>query len=194
LAYRVADRNKTAEFFQEAFGYKVGDEFDLVFDDGSTTRCIALVPPEKVTDGVNYQNKPVTPPWTYSPLLYHHQSRCLQEYHMPPEIFVSDGDPDSIVGKWVAERGGIGGVHHLAYQVNQIETVIQRFRELGIEFLSDEPMFCPDDKLIQIFTKPIDYMGGVVVELIERGDKGFCKSNVKDLMNSTKDCDSGKKA
>ena len=32
------------------------------------------------------------------------------ELHAPPKIFVSDGPEGSIVGDWVAERGGVGGV------------------------------------------------------------------------------------
>ena len=54
---------------------------------------------------------------------------------------------------------------------------------MGIEFLSDKPLTCPG--LVQVFTKPHP-VTGMIYELIERTDKGFCKDNVKDLMNSTK--------
>ena len=32
IAYRSKDRKKTAKFFKDCFGYKVGAEFDLKFD------------------------------------------------------------------------------------------------------------------------------------------------------------------
>ena len=43
-----------------------------------------------------------------------------------------------------------------------------------------------EDKMKQIFSKPIKQLGGVIIELIEREDKGFCQNSVKDLINSTK--------
>ena len=46
IAYRVQDRNVTAKKFSELFGYSIGTEFDIQFDDGSTADCIAMVPPE----------------------------------------------------------------------------------------------------------------------------------------------------
>ena len=33
IAYRVADRHKSVEFFCESFGYLVTDEFKINFDD-----------------------------------------------------------------------------------------------------------------------------------------------------------------
>ena len=50
IAYRTADRVKTAQFFIDALGYRIQTEFKLEFDDGSTTDCIALEPPEKPTN------------------------------------------------------------------------------------------------------------------------------------------------
>jgi len=47
------------------------------------------------------------------------------EYHASPEIFVSDGPEGSIVGDWVAARGGVGGVHHIAYQVEDVAGTMQ---------------------------------------------------------------------
>ena len=35
IAYRVKDRYKTARFFKDAFGYTIGTEFQIEFDDGS---------------------------------------------------------------------------------------------------------------------------------------------------------------
>ena len=107
------------------------------------------------------------------------------EYHLPPEIFISDGDPGSIVGQWVAARGGVGGIHHLAYQVDSVEATMRKWREKGFaEFSTDDVLRCPD--LVQVFTKP-SQLTGVIYEFIERGKHGFCADNVKNLMTSTKD-------
>lgn len=166
IAYRVADRNKTVKFFIDALGYQIQTEFDIDFQDGSQAKCFALQPPkilEKSAWTCNFNNI---------------------EYHLPPEIFVSDGTPDSIVGKWVAERNNIGGIHHLAYQVESVEKIMQEWKEKGYaEFTTDKPLTCPG--LTQVFTKPSE-LTGVIYEFIERNEYGFCKENVKDLMNSTK--------
>jgi hypothetical protein len=53
--------------------------------------------------------------------------------------------------------------------------------------LTDDIIDCPEDNLRQIFTKPLDYLGGVIIELIQRGSKGFCENSVKNLMESTKE-------
>ena len=49
--------------------------------------------------------------------------------------------------------------------------------------LSKKPLICGD--LIQVFTKPHP-ITGIIYELIQRKTFGFCKDNVKNLMNSTK--------
>tara|TARA_R110001599_G_scaffold342155_1_gene563660 strand:- start:372 stop:863 length:492 start_codon:yes stop_codon:yes gene_type:complete len=103
-----------------------------------------------------------------------------------PEVFVSEGTPGSIVDDWVKERDGTGGVHHIAYSVENIDKAVKQLRDRGVEFLSDDIIDCPDDNLRQIFTKPQDLLGGIIVELIERGDRGFCQNSVKNLMESTK--------
>ena len=178
VAFRVKDREKAVGLITSSLGYRVAHEFDLEFDDGSTTKCYALVPPEKQ----NKIDSIVNIPWS----VYSSGVEDPVEHHLAPEIFVSEGGPDSIVGKWVEARGGEGGVHHFAYQVNDIDKVVAGWKGLGIEFLSDEIIDCPEDDLRQIFTKPLPLLGNIIIELIERGKKGFCQRSVKDLMNSTK--------
>lgn len=179
IAYRVANRHKTVDFFLQAFGYKVQTEFDLKFDDGTNVKCFALEPPEKVLQ-LNH-------PWVHwmSPFLMNDGTvREAQEYHLAPEIFVSDGDADSIVGQWVAKRDGIGGIHHLAYQVPSVQDQMDIWREKGYaEFTTENPLTCPE--LTQVFTKP-SVLTGIIYEFIERGAHGFCKDNVKSLMESTR--------
>ena len=179
IAYRVQDRKATAKKFSDLFGYIIGTEFDIQFDDGSTADCIAMVPPEK-DNGINV----VLPiPWSVAAV----GVGKPVEHHLAPEIFISDGTDESIVGNWVAERRGVGGIHHMAYQVNNIKQTVEQWRLSGIQFLSEGIIDCPEDDLRQIFTKPLEAAGGVIFELIERGDKGFCQNSVKDLMNSTKE-------
>lgn len=174
IAYRVADRNKTANFFIKAFGYKIQQEFQLEFDNGTTADCIALEPPEKLVSGA---------PWTILLADEEERAEAKQQYHLPPEIFVSDGVPGSIVGDWVAARGGIGGIHHMAYQVESVEETMKEWQEKGYcEFSSDKPFSCPG--LTQVFSKPSE-LTGVVYEFIKREGFGFCKDNVKRLMQST---------
>ena len=191
IAYRVKDRKKTAKFFIEAFGYKIQKEFIINFDNGETAECIALEPPEKNNNLIDLlQIESI--PWT----LFAHlncnvlskkseSSNVEQEYHLPPEIFVSDGSPDSIVNKWVMERNGIGGVHHIAYQVEDVEATMNLWKEKGYaEFATDKPLSCDD--VIQVFSKPSE-LTGVIFEFIKRGEHGFCKDNVKALMQSSQD-------
>jgi hypothetical protein len=160
----------------DAFGYKFQSEFDIFFNDEKTdvARCIALEPPEKVS---------VEMPFIKSVNLFV-KGDCTFEYHMAPEIFVSEGSEGSIVGNWVKARGGIGGIHHIAYQVESVQKTMDEWKEKGYaEFTSDKPMTCPG--LTQVFTKPSE-LTGVIYEFIERSEHGFCKENVRQLMESTK--------
>jgi len=151
-------------------------EFQIKFDDGGAADCLALVPPE--------DRPPETGLWRLQTTLGFNELDQQVEYHAPPEIFVSDGPEGSIVGDWVAERGGVGGIHHIAYQVEDVKATMHSWRQMGYaEFLSEEPMECPGLK--QVFTKPSE-LTGVIYELISREGKGFCELNVKGLMESTK--------
>lgn len=175
IAYRVKDRFKTAKFFIECFGYRIADDlpegFKIKFDDNSEADCLVLLPSEKPSDF-----HLVIPP------IY--ESDWGHDFHMAPEIFISDGTEGSIVGDWVKSKGDIGGIHHIAYQVKSVENKMNEWKEKGYaEFTTEKPLSCPG--LIQIFTKPSE-VTGVIYELIEREGHGFCKENVKNLMESTK--------
>jgi len=182
IAYRVKDRYKTYEFFRKAFGYELGTSFEIKFSDGSHADCLTLIPPE---------DRPVdTSEWDVlladKPTTTNDEDVNFHGYHAPPEIFVSDGGVGSIVGDWVMERGGVGGIHHIAYQVEDVPAVMREWKEKGYaEFYSEEPIFCKDPDLTQVFTKPSE-LTGVVYELISREGDGFCKKSVKTLMESTK--------
>lgn len=176
IAYRVKDRYKTAQFFIDCLGYRILEDlpegFKIKFDDNTTADCLVLVPSEKTIDEL---------PWVTS-LPFGEKS---QDYHVAPEIFISDGVEGSIVGNWVKERDGVGGVHHMAYQVDDVEVTMKEWIDKGYaEFLSNKPLTCPG--LDQVFTKPSE-LTGIIYELIKRTGHGFCKDNVKDLMLSSKD-------
>tara|TARA_A100001201_G_scaffold127235_1_gene111897 strand:- start:499 stop:1074 length:576 start_codon:yes stop_codon:yes gene_type:complete len=185
IAYRVKDRYKTAKFLENCLGYSIAVEFDLKFEDGSTTDCLGMNPPEErpvdvlewdilLADAEDVNN--VT------------EDSTFHSYHCPPEIFVSDGPKGSIVGDWVKERGGVGGIHHIAYQVEDVEKTMKDWTDKGYaEWYSEKPLVCEETKLVQVFSKPSE-LTGVVYELITRGkdSKGFCRTNVKALMESTK--------
>ena len=175
IAYRVRDRYKTADFLEKCLGYKIGTEFQIGFDDGSKAECLALVPPEARHPDTNLWKQILPHPAPIGGPI-----ECV--LHAPPEIFISDGPEGSIVGDWVKENGP--GVHHMAYQVSDVEKVMSLWKERGYaEFLSEKPLTCPG--LEQVFTKPSE-LTGVIYELISRTGKGFCEVNVKGLMESTK--------
>ena len=157
------------KFFIEAFGYKFQAEFDICFNDEKTdiARCVALEPPEKIAKGM---------PWA---LHYPYGG----EYYLSPEIFISEGTLGSVVGDWVQSRGGFSGIHHLAYQVDDVEAKMKEWTDNGwANFSSAEPITCPG--LVQVFSKP--NCTGVVYEFIKREGHGFCKESVKTLMLSSK--------
>lgn len=175
IAYRVANRDKAAQFLINCFNYRIADDlpdgFEITFEDNTKAQCLVLLPPEKTIGEL---------PWTH----LHTVGGDQTEYHIAPEVFVSQGTPGSIVEKWVNDRGGVGGIHHLAYQVESVEATMKEWRQKGYaEFTTPDPLTCPG--LVQVFTKPSE-LTGIIYEFIEREAHGFCVENVKDLMNSTK--------
>jgi len=171
IAYRVKDRPAAVKFFCEAMGYKVQDEFDITLEDGSKAKCQSLEPPEKV--------------FPFLPFVSENPDGD-GIYHLAPEIFVSDGPPGSVIDDWVNTWGrGIGGVHHMAYQVDNVQKTMDEWKAKGWLFTTEAPLSCED--LTQVFTKPNPYTN-VIYEFIERkGQRGFCRDNVAKLMASTKD-------
>jgi catechol 2,3-dioxygenase-like lactoylglutathione lyase family enzyme len=172
IAWRVPDREKLVRILKVMCGYKEKERFEIDFDDGSKAQSVALVPNKEASILDVLAMIPGFVP--------------KSKTHINPEIFVSDGEPDSLIGKWVAERNnGMGGIHHLAFLVNDVQFHMDKWKMMDFEFTTDEPIVCPDDDLVQAFTKPIDAAGGIIFEFIKRGEKGFCGSSVKKLMEST---------
>jgi len=70
-------------------------------------------------------------------------------------------DEDSPVGRFLQKRGP--GIHHLCFEVDDIEAEIQRFRELGLRVLGEPPTPGAHGSLVA-FLHPRD-TGGVLIEL-----------------------------
>lgn len=186
-ALRVADRAKTVDFITKAFGYEVAEHFTIDFEDGSCANCTALRPPESEHLEESRLPRHVDLPFGGSPdpIRLLGQLKSV-EMHAAPEIFVSEGTPGSIVANWVAERGGVGGLHHVAHEVDDVRAVMRRWTEDGLaEFTTAEPIE-NSSNLSQCFTKPHP-LTGLVYEFIHRGrdNKGFNVDSVRDLMKST---------
>lgn len=72
-------------------------------------------------------------------------------------------DPDSVIAKYVAKKGE--GMHHVAFEVDDIYAELDRLREEGFAVLSEEPSRGADNKLVA-FVHPKDNHG-VLVELCQ---------------------------
>ncbi len=71
--------------------------------------------------------------------------------------------PDSVIAKYVAKKGE--GMHHVAFEVDDIHAELKRLCEEGFTVLSDEPSRGADNKLVA-FVHPKDNHG-VLVELCQ---------------------------
>lgn len=72
-------------------------------------------------------------------------------------------DPDSVIAKYVANHGE--GMHHIAFEVEDIHAELDRLREEGFKLLSEKPSRGADNKLVA-FVHPKDNHG-VLVELCQ---------------------------
>jgi methylmalonyl-CoA/ethylmalonyl-CoA epimerase len=70
---------------------------------------------------------------------------------------------DSPIAKFIAKRGE--GVHHIAFEVDDIRAEMARLKSEGFTLLSDEPKPGADNKLV-CFVHPKS-AGGVLVELVQ---------------------------
>lgn len=71
--------------------------------------------------------------------------------------------PDSAIAKFIAKKGQ--GIHHIAYEVENIHAEMKRLEALGFELLNKEPKRGADNKLV-CFLHP-KTSGGVLVELCQ---------------------------
>jgi methylmalonyl-CoA/ethylmalonyl-CoA epimerase len=71
--------------------------------------------------------------------------------------------PDSPISKFIEKRGE--GIHHLAFDVDDIEKSIDHYQKLGFQLISKEPKKGADNKLI-CFLHPKSTQG-VLIELCQ---------------------------
>ena len=76
-------------------------------------------------------------------------------------------DEESVVAKYLNKQGQ--GMHHLAFEVDDIHAEMDRLREEGFTLLSEEPKRGADNKLVA-FVHPKDN-NGVLVELCQSIDE-----------------------
>ena len=77
--------------------------------------------------------------------------------------------PESPISKFIDKKGE--GIHHIAFGVEDIFAEIERLKNAGFQFISDEPKDGADEKLV-VFLHPKS-TNGVLVELCQ--DKATAK-------------------
>jgi methylmalonyl-CoA/ethylmalonyl-CoA epimerase len=71
--------------------------------------------------------------------------------------------PDTPVGKFLAKRGP--GIHHVAYQVTDIESALQRCRDAGLRLIDEAPRTGIRNSRVA-FLHPAA-SGGVLTEIVQ---------------------------
>lgn len=69
---------------------------------------------------------------------------------------------DTGVAKFLAERGG--GMHHLCFEVDDIQSMLNDLKVKGIRLINETPLELPGRKMAFVHPKST---GGVLVELYE---------------------------
>src|SRR6185503_2034820 len=72
-------------------------------------------------------------------------------------------DPESPVARFLEKRGE--GIHHVAFEVENIHATMKTMKEAGFQLLSEEPKRGADNKMV-CFIHPKS-TNGVLVELCE---------------------------
>ncbi len=71
--------------------------------------------------------------------------------------------PDTPVGKFLAKRGP--GLHHVAYQVSNIEAELGRLRDAGVQLIDEVPRTGLRDSRVAFLQ--LDSTGGVLTEIVQ---------------------------
>lgn len=82
----------------------------------------------------------------------------------PNKIELLEGtNPDSPISKFIAKRGE--GIHHIAFDVEDIEAEIARLQSEGFTLLNQQPKFGADNKMVAFLHPKSSH--GVLVELCQ---------------------------
>lgn len=71
-------------------------------------------------------------------------------------------DPEGVINRFIEKRGE--GMHHIAFQVEDIEVEIARLKKEGFSFINDNPKPGADNKWV-VFLHPKE-TNGVLIELV----------------------------
>lgn len=82
---------------------------------------------------------------------------------------------DSPFGRWLAERGGRGGLHHVAFEAPEIASVEKELSNRGIE-----PTHAERGKWIEASLSPPDQGPGVLFRISGPGDHSMCGDDPRD--------------
>ena len=75
--------------------------------------------------------------------------------------------PDSPIAKFIEKKSE--GIHHIAFDVEDIHKEVKRLKEAGFEILNEEPKEGADNKLV-VFLHPRS-TNGVLVELCQEKER-----------------------
>lgn len=73
-------------------------------------------------------------------------------------------DPDGVISSFIDKKGE--GMHHIAFEVDDLQAEIIRLKSEGFAFINEIPKEGADDKLI-CFLHPKS-TGGVLIELCQQ--------------------------
>lgn len=79
------------------------------------------------------------------------------------KIELLEGSTDSAIAKFIDKKGE--GIHHIAFEVEDIHAEMERLRNEGFQILNDQPKKGADNKLV-CFVHP-KTANGVLVELCQ---------------------------
>lgn len=192
IAFRcfLKDRIQCEKFITEALHYKKQEDFIVYFDDKhkddeKTIAVCSAFEPKSRTAAKNLPRAIMVPSFEEN-----------QEYVLAPEIFLSSpkiDSPGNIIYDWCYAHGS--APHHFAFGVpeGEILTEQQRWLQNGWceKFSTDKPITC-DNGLKQLFTPP-SQLFGVVFEILERKDRGFCSDSLKTIFLSSAKADTNMK-
>ncbi len=77
-------------------------------------------------------------------------------------------DPEGVIARYVEKKGE--GIHHIAFEVENIEAEMERLKQEGFILLNEKPKQGADNKLV-CFLHP-KTSNGVLVELCQEIKKG----------------------
>lgn len=81
--------------------------------------------------------------------------------------------PDSPIAKFIEKKGE--GIHHIAFEVDDIQAELKRLKEEGFQLIHQEPKEGADNKLIA-FLHPKS-TNGVLIELCQEKPRGNPEKN-----------------